>query len=75
MFMFLDRTQDDIRFWTEMWQVFPEFELLSVSSCTEFWFVSVIPKYWILSHVQRICCVSVCCDFILYSVHESRTYT
>jgi hypothetical protein len=40
----LYRKLEDKRFCTELQQAFPDFNLLLISSCLEFWFVMVVPK-------------------------------
>jgi hypothetical protein len=44
-FKFLDNGWEDRRLWTEWQQAFPEFSLLLISSCTQFWSFSVVPRY------------------------------
>jgi hypothetical protein len=44
-FTFLDSRREDKRLWTEWQHTFPEFSLLLISSCMQFWSVSVVPKY------------------------------
>jgi hypothetical protein len=41
-FMFLDSRLEDERLWTQWQQTFPEFSLLLVSLCMQFWSVSVV---------------------------------
>jgi len=45
IFTYLHSKLEDKRFCTEWQQAFPEFTLLLISSCIEFGFVRVIPKY------------------------------
>jgi hypothetical protein len=43
---FLDNKLEDKRFCTEWWQAFPEFNRIVIWSRFQFWFLSVILKYW-----------------------------
>jgi hypothetical protein len=36
---------EDRRFWSERQQEFPEFNLFSIPSWMQFWFVTFVPKY------------------------------
>jgi hypothetical protein len=45
IFTYLHSKLEDKRFCTKWQQAFPEFNLLLFSSCVEFGFVKVIPKY------------------------------
>jgi hypothetical protein len=42
--------QECKRFWSEWWQAVTTFHLLWISSWIKLWFVTIDPKYWILSH-------------------------
>jgi hypothetical protein len=44
-FTFLDSRWEDKWLETKQQQAFPEFSLLLISSCIQFWSVSVDPKY------------------------------
>jgi hypothetical protein len=44
-FNFLDNRREGKRLWTEWQQAFPEFSLLLISSCSQFSYVSVVPRY------------------------------
>jgi hypothetical protein len=42
---FLDSRREDNGFLTDWQQAFPEFSLLLIFSCTQFWFVGAVPSY------------------------------
>jgi hypothetical protein len=44
-FTFLDSRREDRRLWTQWQQAFPEFSLLLISSCMQFWSVIVVPRH------------------------------
>jgi hypothetical protein len=43
--MFLESRREGGKFWTEWYQLLPEFGLLLISSWIKFWFITVVPKY------------------------------
>ena len=45
IFIFLDSKWKDKKFCTEYQQAFTDFNLLLISSCMEFWFINVVPKF------------------------------
>ena len=52
--LFLNRKLDDKRFYTELQQAFPDFNLLLIVSWIEFWFVRVVPKCFINLNDKQI---------------------
>jgi len=55
----------------ERWQLLSEFNIELIYSCTQFWFVSVIPKYLnfaLCLIFQRIYCLPLCYNFALHFV-------
>jgi hypothetical protein len=64
-YVFTQQTRDK-RFWTEI--------NLQLISSIKFWFVTVIPKYLIWAHFQRIYWLSLHYDFSLHSGDDSNIY-
>ena len=65
IFKFLDSKLENKRFCTE-WQVFPDFNLLLMSSWIEFWLLRLFPIIWTLPPFQRNY-QPLYCDFVLHS--------
>jgi hypothetical protein len=72
-FNFLDSKLENKRFCTKWWQAFPDFNLLLISSRTEFWYIKAVPKYLKHFHPLRgtiIYLYTVTLSCILISRHD-----
>jgi len=75
IFIFLDNKLEDKKFSTKWQQAFPDFNLLLISSWTEFGSFGLIPNIWTLPSCQSNYCQSVYYDFVLHCDLKTRTYT
>jgi hypothetical protein len=74
-FKTLDSRREDRRLWTEWLQAFPEFSLLLISSCMQFWSDRVVLRYLNSATSSKDLFAIFMLFFVLSSDYMTLTYT